>query len=225
MSTQLNAAFRLLAAAWWDRMTRQRLRLTATTLTEYLKDLKSQGIEPVAKGSHAFVFQHPTDPTTMVKVFTHDPAFESYTKFCQSNPDNPYLLKIKGEHHDEHGLDPDPEYKGHIWNSGKTGLHVIFMEKLTPISDAQFKKFIYGLETICFIPHQKNLSVYQSKISPLWTRLCEIKTSRGVPLDPNLKQFAEWLVGEYTTGGGYPDIHKDNFMMRGRQVVVVDPTS
>lgn len=201
-------------------------RLKAERKSEYVQRLKDMGIKQLGKGAWADVFQHPTMKDVAVKVSIWDPGFSAYTKFCTEHPKNPYLLKIVSVHSEPAGSGFN--FEGNVGDrpgaAGRTSSIITFLEKLTPASESDIKKFVARCEALAGLTLTgKTFNLYHSYGNEdmdmqLWTGLAKQNQ------DPNLRQFATWYVKKIQ-GDSIPDIYDDNVMMRRNQIVFSDPLS
>lgn len=169
------------------------------------KDLK---IKRIGTGAFARVFQHPTDPNIAVKVFTdEDHAFRHYLKFCQAHPDNKYLPKIFSvvkHRHNPEKKDKDLTIDEIVdWKYS-----IAFMEKLKPVSKDYLVKFI------------SKFGIYDKEFADLTDSEWRILAYRQDE-DPDLAEFAKYLLKTNYV----PDLHTKNVMLRGKQIVFIDPIS
>lgn len=170
-------------------------------------------IKRLGSGAFARVFQHPTHPEVVVKIFTdEDHAYQSYLKFCLSNQSNKYIPKILSVHKHVH----EPEKKNlSIDELVDNRYTTVFMEKLKPATKAQIKKAI------------KDLPIELSSYTPSFAELEEedFEALSKQTTDKDLASFAKFILRVYKNDDHWPDLHNANVMMRGSQLVFTDPTS
>jgi hypothetical protein len=71
-------------------------RSAPVNTTDDLISLMTQlGFEVLSGGEYSLVFEKPTDPNFVVKVF-NDPCYEAFIKFCKERPNDPFLPKFRG---------------------------------------------------------------------------------------------------------------------------------
>lgn len=184
------------------------VRLQATTFGEYIKSLKSKGIKVLGKGTNAVVLQHPTMPDVAVRVFHDDPGFEQYLKWCKANPTNKYGLTIFDTKEDTITFGPKKRPRK---------VQFVFTEKLKPTPDARNKEFARYAESLVGRKPQEDYFIgdYQDDFE-FWDNLA--KQSK----DKDLAKFAKWYCS-LLEGFDTPDLHEDNIMLRGNQIVFIDP--
>lgn len=183
-------------------------RLLAETLEDYVTRLGRLGISQLGKGGFAQVFQHPTMPNVAVKLLVEqDPGYERYLKYCEtkgkSNPYCPKILQVvKAEKIFDDTWDPD--------------MVLVFMEKLTPITQQEFNTFHQYASSLANLPimHSNNLCD-----SRTWHLLSKQKE------DLPLAALAKALYVMYASDQEDFDLHKANIMKRGHQLVITDPFS
>ena len=169
------------------------MELLAETFKEYSKRLSSMGLKELGEGAFGKVFQHPADRDIAVKIVRRDDANRRWLKFCQSHQDNPFLPKLYGVN----TLDvEDSKYA-----------YAVFMEKLKP---APLYKFVSFSEDIA-----DSLRKEGHPVSPksFW------KDCANFSKDNNLKEVATFFAKAL----GRLDISMHNVMLRGKQIVFVDP--
>ena len=203
---KVGAGARLVAAG------RVKELLIAETLSEYMKRLKKLGIKELGSGSYGVVFQHPTDPNVVVKLLRQaDPDYMTWVEFCKKHPRNPYLPKIIHVASGENVFEPERT------GSMPTTMHLVFMEKLTPLSDAEYKQFTREILDLArpmskrrFVPFDVDCD-YR-----LWDAVSKQKK------DSNLAACGKFIAKMGGTGTML-DVHMSNVMKRGEQFVIVDP--
>lgn len=193
----------------------QRLRAYVTlaeNIKQYVKRLKKMGIKRIGEGNNAEVFQHPTMPNVVVKLLTHDDAgYDRYVDFCRAHQGNKYCPQILDVHKDQG-----------VFESSDPDLHLIFMEKLRPLNKAQYYEFLrYALTLLNYGERMDKLKTYPDAVKlmnneKLWGNLAIQKE------DQALSEVARFLVNGRPTST-YIDLNPGNLMLRGSQVVIVDP--
>ena len=194
---------------------------------DYYNRLEQElNIQRLGNGAFARVFQHPTHPEVVVKVFTdEDKAYKAFLKFCLQNQGNKYLPKILSVHHHDHT--PKKKIKDRSIDEIVDNKYtLVFMEKLTPATKDDVTKFIKSVPFEA--QHLKNnlkaevpyrLGQLVSFYNAEWTDL-----SRQTE-DKDLAEVANFFVGILKKQMYSLDLHDKNVMMRGSQLVFTDPTS
>lgn len=193
----------------------QRL-LVAETLSEYTRRLRKLGIKEIDRGEYGIVFQHPTLKDVVVKLLGEaDPDYMDWIHFCQKNQNNPYVPKI-------HKVTK----KTNVFDLGDSGmysgslphLYLIFMEKLKPLSNAEFTKFgAYVAGLAHTVPDRGSFVARDiTDSAKLWTAVSRQKK------DQTLANVAK-IIARKGTAGVLLDIHPGNIMKRGTQIVITDP--
>lgn len=200
-------------------------RVQEESRSEYFKRLEDElKIRRLGNGAFARVFQHPTHPEVVVKVFTdEDQAYNKYLKFCQAHPDNKYLPKILSVHrHVNNPFKPDHDRTDdEIVDDRYT---IVFMEKLEPSTMravTSFAEKLAGPDYLDLAADKKDdlfhLTLFRR---PQWLALAKQKH------DPDLAEFAKFFAATFTnSSASFPDLHDSNIMQRGSQLVFTDPTS
>lgn len=196
---KIEAAHRLVAG--------QRM-VVAESLKNYVKRLKKLGIKQLGNGKFGAVFQHPSEPNTVVKLLTaHDPGYMAYIKFCQKNKKNKYCPKIK-QVVDAASMFDTANAKD------MADLQLVFMEKLAPLP---YNSYIDFGDHVC--------KVSKVKITNTEAALMDVETWKKAAKqtkDLDLAKLAKFIVK--TIGPkAHLDMHDENMMMRGTQAVVTDP--
>jgi len=173
--------------------------LTAEDLSSYTGRLVQQ-LHLLGEGSFAQVFQHPTDPNMVVKVFADDPVYLQYVNFCQRNPNNRWLPKVM----ELHRLDID----------GRDDVWAVFMPRLRHATQAQVNQAFAGL--VPWLPEVNKAFSERKRLSfPQWRILVRMAD------DPDTKTMATWMWRHFNR----LDLLRQNFMMRDDQVVFNDPVA
>ena len=164
---------------------------------DYIEYLIKKKIKQVGSGLYSSVFQHPEDPTTVVKIVDVSSSrnYEKFLDFCYHNKKNKWLPKIKyttyvsvdGSHYDD--------YK------------IIFMEKLETLNKVEWSKFMkkyFGTDD-----HDE-----------IWDEELE----RAIHLadkDHDLRDLFIFLLDRFSIDD--MDWNYSNWMKRGNQIVCIDP--
>lgn len=168
---------------------------TYDAYTNWLRLHHKRGV--LGSGGSARVFDHPTDKTIAVKVFlAKDINYLKYAEWCMKNKSNPWVPKI-------HDIQFFKHYKGEEYA-------VVFMERLDKLPPVLYGKFLEDIGLVWSDFSQDQREAMKKVIANL--------KKRGE--DPNLIKVLSFLFKNFQ----YFDLHRGNFLMRGRgQVVFVDP--
>lgn len=176
------------------------MKLTAETFKDYAHRLEKSGIKMLGEGAFGKVYQHPTYNNVAVKIVRKDPANAKWLRFCVAHKGNPYLPKLYGVQ----ALDIDDSKKA----------YVVFMEKLKPCPVGAY----WALYTHVIPGANPGNSHYALKLNInnpyVWAMFAKVAA------EPNLKAlallFAKCRLGSL-------DLSQSNLMLRGEQIVFVDP--
>lgn len=186
-----------------------RLQLTAETYDEYthrlIEDFK---LKQIGAGSYSRVFQHPTIKNVVVKLVKRDDRYIEFAKLSLANPKNPWLPQIAA-------------IKSLNLKDQKNA-HLIFMEKLKPISSKVCSKVALDLaNTYGLTPVMDPTSPWFSEASSGWFSKSDWAKLATQSKDPALAKFASFAVKNYQ----YLDLYRANLMARGKQIVFADPVA
>jgi hypothetical protein len=193
---------------------------------DYFRRLEDElNIKRLGSGAFARVFQHPTHPEVVVKIFTdEDLAYKKYLKFCLANQGNKYVPKILSVHKHDH--DPKkPEKDLSIDEIVDNRYTLVFMEKLQPAKLEDLRAFIRAAPFESQELKDKQSKPYSFIVnlnsfdSPEWQDLAK-QTS-----DKELATIAKFFTKILRDEEHALDLHDRNVMMRGSQLVFTDPTS
>ena len=174
--------------------------VTAEHYRDYVERLvRLLGREPFGQGAYASVFQHPTYPNIVVKVYRKDRGYEAYLAWCAKNKRNKYVPKFIG--------------KARVfWDSDHNYIGVVFMEKLTSLTQRDLQTFGRKI--------QKTMKDLGDVVSgdlhfdrDEWSLLAVHHP------DPDLRAFSAFMRENWEQ----EDIKRDNLMKRGDQLVFIDP--
>lgn len=193
-----------------QRLTASAKMLVAETMSSYVKRLKKLGIKQIGVGEGAYVFQHPGEPDTVVKLAKYeDPTYERFIKMCQQNRTNVYLPRVK-----------DVVSEDVFTGGDDPKMYLVFMDKLRAIKESEYEKF--GLHVIAVAnaslgseKYGTQGTQYDLETPDLWAAVSKQKN------DPALAKVAAFIYGESKVAR--IDLHMGNIMMRGSQPVIVDP--
>ena len=181
--------------------------IQAETKKQYVERLvNTLGVKQLGDGTFSRVFQHPVYPKVAVKLVAGDPMYLMYVQLCLKYQSNPWLPKIIGTHE----VDFDAEDNATL----------VFMERLRKATKSEVKEAVGILVTSL-----AGLSADEKKIatrfidregegeeSSMWRILARRST------DSHIRQ-----LGSVLSRIRADDVIQRNLMMRGKQLVVVDP--
>lgn len=181
-------------------------------LRDYLTRLVSkEGIKLIGKGAYSHVFQHPQFHNVVVKVYTaKDVLFKDYVQWCLKNQHNIYVPQI---------IEDIP------YSDGTNNYHILFMQKMKPINDAQFEQILTKImkldqeadEDLVYLLNDAIDMVDMEGLNS-FMRTC-FKRGYG---DKHLYEIWEKIK---SYGINKIDLHSANVMLRGNQLVFTDPVA
>ena len=159
------------------------------------------GFRFAGEGASAHVFIHDSYPYAL-KIFNKDNAYVSWFNFCRENQDNPFVPKIRGK-----------------VLKIKNGVYACRVEKL---DNWNFSKISLNDASKIFLDAlKKGVFVHR--------RTDEIDFSKYIGLDKNLDKVLKFFyktlsmpVNDFRNDVVL-DLHHNNFMLRGNQIVIIDP--
>lgn len=194
----------------------------AEPLRQYVDRLTNElGVKLLGNGINSFVFEHPTLSHVAVKIFMDDDqGYQEYLDFCMKHPSNVYVSKILET--EEFSEERKSKYITPLelhsnWNverGDNPPYSIAFIERLQPLDNSAFSALIErlgrmsGVEDVTSMPKLGGAG---------WEVLAE-QTS-----DSDLQEFAKFLVAVMKRGHKLDLGNRKNFMMRGQQVVFIDP--
>lgn len=189
-------------------------RLLAESMQEYVQRLSKQGVKKLGGGGYAMVFQHPTMPNVVVKMLNvGDPGYEAYLEYCQGKgKGNPYCPKIL-----------QTVYAKDVFEDDFTkNLRLIFMEKLKPLTKKDYDAFGNHCAKLMGTP-----DVWQDdgpSMFEWWSTWVCLGLQKD---DKDLAALAKYLVKVHIKSNERLvfDVHGENIMKRGSQIVITDPFS
>jgi hypothetical protein len=184
-----------------------RLMLTAESYEDYLHRLTNElKIKQIGEGAYSQVFQHPTLKNIVVKLSRRDTQYLKFARFAMDNPKNPWLPRIAA-------IEPIK-----VDGRDTSKAHAVFMEKLAPVSAGDKQKLIKTLTQTYDLRSSANPNF--KWVAPfLWFEKSEWARLAKTNKDPGLAQFAVFTVKNFD----HLDLHQQNIMKRGQQIVFVDP--
>jgi len=189
------------------------MNFTEENLKTYLKRLRKLRIKKLGAGAFSQVFQHPEFWNVAVKVFTgKDTVYKRYVQWCLKHQSNQYVPNII----EQHDIKSDSGEK----------YHIVFVEKMSPIQTVQ--KLVFELS--------KALELDLAKFEDL-PLIKAFGQSDGVSRDDfkiidefvrrgrGDKNFRKIWSHIRSYGQDHFDLHYNNAMMRGTQLVLSDPVA
>lgn len=159
------------------------------------------GFTKISNGAWADVYIHPKYPDSIFKIFNNDKSAKRWLTYAAGHSSNPFVPKVKSK----------------PIKITETA-YAVRMEKLEYDWDLQTKveDFLYLV-----YDHWKDINdEYAHTIA-----YDEIKKSRPEFVhflkDKNFLEVYKEIMS--ITKGGEPDLHHENFMFRGKQLVFTDP--
>jgi hypothetical protein len=191
-------------------------------LSQYHQRLqKKHKMKTVGSGAYAVVYQHPQHTTMVVKVAEQGQDALAWLSFVANNQNNPYVPKI----YDVKRFQSNRAKQTGHWLADSTHYYVVFMEKLSSydkLSD-EAKEIVlfqhFGPIVNKWTERHTVDNLFNVIIGdPRFIRGMKTQSRRsGVP-SPALVQVMDVLDRMK-----YLDVHDQNVMMRGKQLVFVDP--
>lgn len=171
-------------------------RITRESISEYNERL-SDKFKHLGNGAYADVYQHP-NKDVVVKVFDtkDDEGYSKYLKWALKHQDNPYVPKI---HHVEKFKNKD---------CGEE-ITIVFMEKLQEARHRDFKDLMEK--------HMSKSDYYGGSLDD-WEEWEEIAATTK---DKHMKALAKFFSKKHVNVD--LDLHSENYMWRGKQLVFTDP--
>lgn len=193
-------------------------RVLAEKPDEYIKRLLSLGMKRIGRGTTSTVFQHPTVPNLVVKIgrFKRNGRTSmayDWLMFAQSESDNPFLPKISHLQ-----VLHDVELNAWEFNENGAEMYICMMEKLSPATAADVEKMIadYGIES-CIV---RDPNARPGRVQKMWD-VTDNKADIAKIKNHHLRSVIATL--DYMSSISNNDFAVDNLLMRGRQLVFVDP--
>lgn len=166
------------------------------SITSYKRRLQKLRIKKLGSGLFSTVYQHPTHSDVVVKLVNDDPMYIKYAKYCMAHPKNAYLPKV----YSIHRVTLVCEYTGRRYHC-----HLVFLEKLQSAGQKKIStlaKDLFGKLRFTSVDYDE------------WRDLA--KSTK----DTQLRDLAKILYKLEAE-----DIHSENVMRRGDQLVFTDPVA
>ena len=175
----------------------------------YLDRLSRSGIKSLGSGRTGTVFQHPTLPNVAVKVYARQRRENSHKwyKWCESHQQNPFVPKI-------YHLRKEDNLQ--FYEKDSTSFHIVFMEKLERVTFTTLLRFVQKNELqAAMVLASENKGFF---IGPQ----IEIDKVQDKNLRAVLTTVRKLSLSQRFASG---DMHRKNFMRRGKQLVFTDPVA
>lgn len=203
-------------------------------IEDYTKRLKKQGARIIGEGLYATVYQHPTHPNVVVKVFEpkYGKNYLGYVRACQTSfKNNPWVPKFYGKVETRTVRDREG-------NDRKVCF--VFMEKLAPSTKEACEllvRVLNGTDKKHENPKLKSVeSIFQGwakwyrwkprfstgssvLVDRLWWKI--VSETVASSFDDTLRKLVP--IAEFFSQDTNLDIDIENIMMRGAQWVFTDP--
>lgn len=189
---------------------------------ELLDLLDKKGVfkKKLGKGAYAYAFElHGGD---VLKVWVNDPAFQHYIEYCEKHKNDPWLLKIKGK---------VQKFKIKDTTTGEPReCRFVRIEKLEmPTSMKDFGYDSDNKDDLEIVLENMNEWLYllvKGKIN--MDEFYEKSFIKKEKVTPKFEEFLKEAIRIYKdnaidTGVRHPDYKKENFGLRGKQIVFLDP--
>lgn len=168
-------------------------RAQLDTAEEKLKDL---GWYTLGQGANAKVFGNPSYPYVLKLFSTDDYCYRAFLTYAIANQSNPLLPKVRGK-------------LLRITND----ILAVRLEKLTKISEMEFAKYDRILTELF-----NNIYLLTSGSDHADEVFRNIQKKF-----PKYTNFIKTMIDIFSKVRCDPDLHAGNFMLRGKQIVVIDP--
>lgn len=176
-------------------------KISAETYQQYVNRLhRDMDYRILGEGMFGTVFLHPTFNNVVVKVVRGDAVYKDFAKFCKAHPNNPWLPKVASI--------------SAIKLDDATQAYAVFLEKLTEVNEKSVRTFAKALAARFDLGHVHPFKWFDKEG---WLKIAE--EVRGD--DPDFSVLAAYLA----TRVKHLDLHPQNLMRRGGQLVFIDPLS
>lgn len=176
------------------------LFLAEETLKDYSERLISTlNIKKLGSGAYAHVFQHPAFRNVVAKVFTNkDATHRKYLTWCMQNQNNKYVPQI---------ISMVP-----VKSETDDKYNIVFMQKMSKVSSNRFGNWLgdyFGEDAE---------DAYEDED---WEEIYRLMNN-GIRFSKDADLKSIWAhIKSY--GANRFDLHADNVMLRGQQIVFSDP--
>lgn len=168
--------------------------------------LDSNGFKEIGSGMYSIVYQKP-GASFVVKVYQNSGASPerelAWYEYCHANKGNPYLPKV-----------------GKIKQFGDW--YVVFIETLQAITDPNVKK-AYNMAILPYLGMKLSADAVMEKIEDEEEQTDFRLSDDDAHMLVGLYEEIEKVFGHFGWNLDSADIHDENIMARGRQLVISDP--
>lgn len=168
--------------------------------------LDSNGFEEIGSGMYSNVYQKP-GASFVVKVYQNSGASPerelAWYEYCHSNKRNPFLPKV-----------------GKIKQFGDW--YVVFIERLQPLSNTDLKK-AYNMAILPYLGMELSPDAVMEKIEDEEEQSDFRLSDNDAHMLVGLYEEIEKVFGHFGWNLDSADIHDENIMARGHQLVISDP--
>lgn len=167
-------------------------------------------LKTIGGGYYSNVFEHPVYNNVVVKVFRNDTAYRRYMKWVLDNQDNKYVPQVVSYHKYKMGEKRD-----------KVG--IVFLKKLKKIK----KKQLYD-EVAKIAKYSDTLKDYKNRMTFADFDVHDWKdvSKNAKKDDPDLAEFAKWMVKWFKRTTQNDDLHDENVMYdENDHLIFTDPVS
>jgi hypothetical protein len=200
--------------------------MTSREVIDFVKSMDSSKLKVLGRGANAVAL---TDGKAVYKFWLVDSAYEDFIKYAAANQSNPFLPKL---------LSPVKTLPAFFVRSAKAPDVVKFvkLELLEPLSGAwgiedeelqitkgseqklEIKNELFG---IIERNHQKPFKEVLQKIADeAWEKTAVSKLNPAIVKLAQAIYDVQKMVG---VNAHLLDLHSGNFMLRGKQLVIIDP--
>jgi hypothetical protein len=205
--------------------------MTSTQVLDYIKQKLGAGpVEILGKGAHGAALQIGNN---VYKFWMKDSAYTDFVKYCLRYPNNPFLPKFKSD------IKQMPAFfRRHM--AAPDFVNYVKMEKLEPISDFSYENYEFKLR----IP--EGATGGHGDVSVVTLGMVEAFCTNVANIDNVIQTFIETFsayrnfnykidylpeslklflstMADLRRMNHYMDLHDGNVMMRGDQLVILDP--
>lgn len=193
--------------------------MNSTEVLDFLKNTQGK-LKPLGSGANAVAL---TDGTDVYKFWMLDSAYDKFIKYVQANQQNPFLPQLKS------AVKTIPAFFLRHKNAPDK-IKYVKMEKLSPVQNvtgyeypvspdfAEKLNIDDAIDAIEALPRR-------SSFTEVLEKLKNNISKKPFTMDPNTVAFLKTMHEIYglVGGGAYIDFHDGNFMLRGDQLVFLDP--
>jgi hypothetical protein len=193
--------------------------MNSTEVLDFLKNTQGK-LKPLGSGANAAAL---TDGTDVYKFWLIDSAYDKFIKYVQANQQNPFLPKLKS------AVKTIPAFFLRHKNAPDK-IKYIKMEKLSPVE--YVSSYYYSVSP----GFEEKLNIYdaidaiealprRASFAEVLENLKNSISKKPFTINEDAVAFLKTMYEIYALvgGGAYIDFHDGNFMLRGDQLVFLDP--